>query len=49
MIPLKIIKCSIFSVLVCILFAVANSSTSSQLEYRKTGEIEAKSAERSKH
>ena len=42
MIPLKIIKCSIFSVLVCILFAVANSSSFSQPDNRKTRKIEVK-------
>ena len=42
MIPLKIIKCSIFSVLVCILFAVANSSSFSQPDNRKTRNIEVK-------
>ena len=42
MFPPQIIKCSIFSVLVCILFAVSNSSTSSQPENHKTGEIEVK-------
>ena len=42
MFPPQIIKCSIFSILVCILFAVSNSSTSSQPENHKTGEIEVK-------
>jgi hypothetical protein len=42
MIPLKIIKCSIFSILDCILFSVANSSTFSQPDNRKIRKIEVK-------